>query len=187
MAEGTKGQIMNEKSPWHCPKCDERLVLKEGRYGRFMACPNYPDCQYTKALWTYQGVKAYCDKCNNTGLIPFKNKEGKTIPYTWIYCECHEEHEYYQPIEPSDFDFPMSYDFYRSLCQYHGWQDPGSCEMPETKEDREEPQPKTTVVIHRSAAKETQRITRLENNYSSLKKLFNERLEKKEKPFIKYK
>ena len=102
---------VDRKSPWHCPKCGEKLVLKEGRYGRFMACPKYPDCQYTKALWTYQveHIKPYCDKCNNTGLLPFKNKEGKLIAHTFVYCECHEdEPERYIPYSADMFDFPCS-------------------------------------------------------------------------------
>ncbi len=82
-----------------------------------------------------------CEKCNHTGLIPFKNKAGKVIPNAFLHCDCHPiyglnpEPEHYQPVRPEDFDFSMSYSYYRSLCQYHGWADPGSDIMPE-------PQPK---------------------------------------------
>jgi len=117
-------------NPYKCPNCGEPLVLKKGRYGRFMACPNYPDCRYTRAIWTYQasGEKPYCEKCKGEGMLPLI-KDGKTIPNAFVYCECHEEEEN-RPPTPDDFDFPMSYDFYRSLCQHHGWSEPADIEQP---------------------------------------------------------
>ena len=131
MAEKTHAELekyhLRQQNPYRCPKCGRALILKEGRYGRFMACPNYPDCQYTKALWAFE--KPYCEKCKGEELLPFI-KNGNVIPYAWVYCECHEEREHYWPISPDDFDFPMSYDYYRSLCQDHGWHDPGSQELP---------------------------------------------------------
>ena len=66
-----------------------------------------------------------CPQCNNTGLLPFI-KNGKIISNAHIYCDCHEdEPEHYSPLSPDDFDWPMSYDFHRMLCQEHGWNDPG--------------------------------------------------------------
>lgn len=69
-----------------------------------------------------------CAKCKDTGFLPFI-KNSKVIPNVRIYCECHEinQPEYYQEARPEDYDFPMSYSYYRSLCQYHGWSDPGLC------------------------------------------------------------
>jgi len=37
----------------------------------------------------------------------------------------------YRPLLPEDFDFPISYDYYRGLCQLHGWPDPGSIDPPQ--------------------------------------------------------
>ncbi len=97
------------QSSWFCPKCGKKLVLREGRFGRFMACPGYPECEYTRALWTYQGVEPHCEKCNGTGLLPFI-KNGKVIPYAFIDCACKKEMtEHYQPLNGDDFDFPCSY------------------------------------------------------------------------------
>jgi len=138
-----------KNDPWHCPKCGELLILKEGRYGRFMACPKYPDCRYAKAMWTYQNVKPYCIKCKGTGLLPFE-KNGKVIAGVSIYCECYQEDpDHYRPVIPSDYDYPISYDYYRSLCQYHGWNDPGSDRVFEI-EDR----PQIVEHIHRTSNKE---------------------------------
>jgi len=48
------------------------------------------------------------------------------VPYTWIYCLCHEdEPEYYHPLSPSDWDFPCSDTFRGYSYQYCGQVDPG--------------------------------------------------------------
>ena len=99
---------INPENPYRCPKCGKRLVLKEGRYGRFMACPAYPDCEYTRALWTFS--KPYCEKCKGEELLPFI-KDGKVISHAFVYCECRKELEPYYPLTPEDFDFPCSYDY----------------------------------------------------------------------------
>lgn len=73
-----------------------------------------------------------CLKCNGTGLIPLKRKDGSVVPHAWVYCECYEEEpEHFYPLRPEDIDFPISYSYYRALCQHHGWPDPGPCEPPE--------------------------------------------------------
>ena len=127
MAKSFRKTLVN---PWFCPTCGKRLIGKEGQYGQFMACPGYPGCRYTRAMWTYLKVKPFCDKCKGTGKIPFI-KDGKIIPYCQVYCECHqEEPEHFYPVTPDDFDFSLSYSYHRSLCQQHGWQDPGSDKLP---------------------------------------------------------
>ena len=79
------------------------------------------------------------NKCDGSGLVPSKvlgKFSGKPIPNCFSDCECKgEEIEHYHPISPDDFDFPISYSFYRSLCQYHGWPDPGSDTLPERSEE----------------------------------------------------
>ncbi|MFA6549132.1 MAG: type I DNA topoisomerase [Candidatus Margulisiibacteriota bacterium] len=50
-----------------CPKCGKHLIIRQGRYGDFMACAGYPECKYTKDLSVAQGgtevPKENCDKC----------------------------------------------------------------------------------------------------------------------------
>ncbi len=115
-----------------CPKCGSHLMVREGEDGDFLACPRFPACKFTKPLpdgdlkiYQKPSHAPYCEKCHHTGLIPFKNKEGKLIPHTFLHCDCHEinqpEHAHAARLRPEDYDFPMSYDYYRSLCQYHGW------------------------------------------------------------------
>ena len=90
-------------------------------------------------------INPFCNKCNNTGLIPFKNKAGKLIDHAFIYCECHNEPAHdYPALSPSALDFPVSYSFYRSLCQEYGWPDPGTLSPLEI-----EPKPQVIEHIHR--------------------------------------
>lgn len=116
------------ENPHLCPHCDSVLILKEGSKGKFLACPNFPECQYTKSLALYRSSSGhpYCEKCKGEQKLPLINKKGKIVPYAWVFCECRIEPEYYPSLKPSDFDFPVSFSFYRSLCQEHGWPDPGS-------------------------------------------------------------
>lgn len=129
-----------------CPKCGSHLMIREGESGDFLACPRFPACKFTKPLpdndlkiYQKPSHPPYCAKCNHTGLIPFKDKKGNLIPHTFLHCDCHEinQPDYYQVARPEDYDFPISYSYYRSLCQYHGWPDPGSCEPPEHNIDEE--------------------------------------------------
>lgn len=94
------------------------------------------------------------NKCDGSGFLPFI-KNGKRIANVTLFCECHPIYgeDAYESIPlvtegkrsgvvgkiqrgrlhlyQDDFDFPMSYDFYRSLCQLHGWDDPGEDTLPE--------------------------------------------------------
>ncbi len=55
-----------------------------------------------------------CKLCDGSGLIPFKNKEGKVVPHTFAHCDCHPIYgldpnpEPYQPSRLVAFDFPCS-------------------------------------------------------------------------------
>lgn len=66
--------------------------------------------------------------CNGSGLRDFEKADGTIIHNT--FCDCHidaQEPPQYR-LKPEDFDFPMSYGYYRGLCHLHGWQDPGDNE-----------------------------------------------------------
>ena len=74
-----------------CPECKEGdLVIKEGRYGKFIACSNYPDCKYTRNVET--AVKGKCPLCGS-GLVSrtsrkFKNKKFYTCDKQGSDPEC---------------------------------------------------------------------------------------------------
>ncbi|NMD42168.1 MAG: type I DNA topoisomerase, partial [Firmicutes bacterium] len=49
-------ELKDEISEERCPQCGENLVYKHGRFGRFLACPGYPDCKFTKNIVKETGV-----------------------------------------------------------------------------------------------------------------------------------
>ncbi len=56
-----KVEIKDEPSDVPCDKCGAMMVYKMGRYGRFLACPNFPDCRNTKPILNY--IEAPCPSC----------------------------------------------------------------------------------------------------------------------------
>ncbi|MBR6027821.1 MAG: type I DNA topoisomerase [Clostridia bacterium] len=56
-----KVEIKDEVSDVPCDKCGAMMTYKMGRYGRFLACPNFPECRNTKPIVTY--LEAACPKC----------------------------------------------------------------------------------------------------------------------------
>ena len=113
-----------------CPYCNSNLILRDGQYGEFLACPRFPECRYTRPLKEqeelYKPLSPYCGECNHTGLLPFI-KNSEIIPNAFIDCECKlSQPECYDPArpQPSDIDFPISYDFHRHYCNYYGWSVP---------------------------------------------------------------
>ena len=61
-----------------CPKCGKRMMIKTGRFGKFLACSGFPDCKSTKTIndeTKKTGVK--CPQCNQAELVMKKTKRGK--------------------------------------------------------------------------------------------------------------
>lgn len=58
-----------------CPNCGKNLVIKSGRFGKFMACPGYPDCKFTKTIVIDTQVP--CPKCGGK-ILQKRSKTGKT-------------------------------------------------------------------------------------------------------------
>ncbi|NLL63033.1 MAG: type I DNA topoisomerase [Ruminococcaceae bacterium] len=71
--EGIKIQLEEDKTDIPCEKCGELMVIKTGRFGKFLACPGYPECKNTKPLIQETGVK--CPKCGGN-VIQRKSKKG---------------------------------------------------------------------------------------------------------------
>ena len=83
--EGTRIKVPDEVSEEICPECGRNLVVKSGRFGRFLACPGYPDCTFTMPLVVE--MPGRCPKCGGrlfkrTGTSKKTNKQ-----YTYYCCE----------------------------------------------------------------------------------------------------
>jgi len=68
-AEARSDQLIDEI----CPRCGSQLAIKQGRYGEFTACSNYPKCRYVKMKET--GVN--CPECGKGQLVERRSKRGK--------------------------------------------------------------------------------------------------------------
>lgn len=77
---------MDEETDEVCELCGSNMVIKYGRFGKFMACKNYPDCKNTKPLVNKVGVK--CPKCKEGEIILRKSKKGKSFYGCSNYPEC---------------------------------------------------------------------------------------------------
>ena len=74
--EGMHIRIPEEESDVICEKCGARMVYRNGAYGKFLACPNFPQCKNTKSILTY--ADGACPKCGKP-LIARKTRKGKTF------------------------------------------------------------------------------------------------------------
>ena len=77
---------MDEETDEICELCGSNMVIKYGRFGKFMACKNYPECKNTKPLVNKVGVK--CPKCHEGEIILRKSKKGKAFYGCSNYPEC---------------------------------------------------------------------------------------------------
>lgn len=66
-----------EESDEVCEKCNAKMLIKYGRYGKFLACSNYPDCTSTKPIIHKIGVK--CPKCESGEIVERKSKKGRVF------------------------------------------------------------------------------------------------------------
>ncbi|MDA1061158.1 MAG: DNA topoisomerase, partial [bacterium] len=72
-----------------CPECKGELVVKEGRFGKFVACENYPKCKFTKAILNKIGMKCPdCGKKHDGEVVLKKTKKGRGFYGCSRYPEC---------------------------------------------------------------------------------------------------
>lgn len=83
--DGVKIQLEEDKTDIPCDKCGRMMVVKTGRYGKFLACPGYPDCKNTKPLIVETG--ATCPKCGGN-VIQRKSKRGFVFYGCSNYPKC---------------------------------------------------------------------------------------------------
>ncbi len=84
--EMEKIEIKDEPVGEDCEKCGSPMVYKMGRYGKFMACSNFPDCRNTKAIVKEIGVK--CPTCKEGEVVERKSKRNRIFYGCERYPEC---------------------------------------------------------------------------------------------------
>lgn len=80
-----KVEIKDEVSDVPCDKCGAMMVYKRGRFGRFLACPNFPNCRNAKPIITY--IDADCPKCGSR-LMEKTSKKNRKFFGCEKYPEC---------------------------------------------------------------------------------------------------
>lgn len=83
--EGQKISLEEDKTDIPCEKCGAMMVVKVGRYGKFLACPNYPECKTTKPFVVE--TDGFCPKCGSK-MISKKSKRGYTFYGCSNYPNC---------------------------------------------------------------------------------------------------
>ncbi|MBE6085849.1 MAG: type I DNA topoisomerase [Selenomonas ruminantium] len=78
-------ELPEEVSDVPCDICGRMMVVKQGRYGKFLACPGFPDCRNTKPLLVDTGVK--CPKCGGS-IVERKSHRGRKFYGCKNYPEC---------------------------------------------------------------------------------------------------
>ena len=78
--QGQKIQLQEDITDIKCDKCGRNMVVKSGRFGKFLACPGYPECKTTKPL--VEETNAVCPECGGK-VIGKKSKRG----YQFYGCD----------------------------------------------------------------------------------------------------
>lgn len=78
-------EIKDEESDVKCDKCGRLMVYKQGKFGRFLACPGFPECRNTKTIVKEIGIK--CPDCGGE-IIEKKTKRGKLFFGCTSFPDC---------------------------------------------------------------------------------------------------
>ncbi len=83
--EGKRVKVPDEETDVICENCGKNMVIKYGRYGKFLACPGFPECKNAKQLVTESD--GCCPRCGKKMLLK-KSKRGRSFYGCEGYPEC---------------------------------------------------------------------------------------------------
>ena len=93
--DGKKIEVPAEETDVICEKCGRKMVIKSGKYGKFLACPGFPECKNTKKIVIE--TKGSCPKCGSK-IIQKKSQKGRV----YYACERGKDCGFMSWYEPSD-------------------------------------------------------------------------------------
>ena len=112
--DGERIKVPDEVSEEICPQCGRNLVIKSGRFGRFLACPGWPECDFTMPLVVEMPGK--CPKCGGR-LFKRTGKRKKTNKqYTYYCCEHLNSKDESKRCDFMTWDVPV-----KDNCPVCGW------------------------------------------------------------------
>lgn len=79
-------ELEEEVTDERCEVCGRNLVVKWGRFGKFLGCPGYPECKYTRPLLNEIGVA--CPECGQGQVVERRSRRGRTFYGCSRYPEC---------------------------------------------------------------------------------------------------
>ncbi|MBE6955279.1 MAG: type I DNA topoisomerase [Ruminococcaceae bacterium] len=82
--DGIRIKVPDEETDEVCEICGRKMVIKSGRFGKFLACPGYPECKNTRPI--SERMPGRCPKCGAT-ILKLKSKKG----YAFYACERGQE------------------------------------------------------------------------------------------------
>ncbi len=98
--EGTRLKVPEEETEEICELCGKNMVVKVGRFGKFLACPGWPECKNTKPI--VERMPGRCPKCGS-GMLKRKSKKG----YAYYACEKGSECGFMSWDVPTELDCPQ--------------------------------------------------------------------------------
>lgn len=103
IAEKEIGQIeiADEETDVLCENCGRNMVIKRGRFGKFLACPGFPECRNTKPLLEETGVT--CPKCEDGKIVVRASRKGRKFYGCNKYPKC----DYVSWDEPAEGKCPQ--------------------------------------------------------------------------------
>ena len=97
--EGTRLKVPEEETEEICEACGRKMVVKVGRFGKFLACPGWPECKTTKPI--VERMPGRCPLCGST-ILKRKSKRG----YAYYACEKGAECGFMSWDVPTELDCP---------------------------------------------------------------------------------
>ncbi len=76
----------NEKIGRNCPQCGSDLVIRWGRFGKFISCSNFPECRFTEPWLEKIGIE--CPECKQGEVVRRKSRKGRVFYGCSRYPEC---------------------------------------------------------------------------------------------------
>ena len=106
--EGIRLKVPDEESDEVCDECGRKMVIKSGRFGRFLACPGYPECTFTKPLVV--AMPGRCPRCGGRLMKRTGNSKKTGKQYTYYCCEKMTSKDENSRCEFMPWDVPVADD-----------------------------------------------------------------------------
>ena len=106
--DGVRLKVPVEESDEVCELCGRQLVVKSGRFGRFLACPGYPECTFTMPLVV--AMPGRCPKCGGRLLKRTGTSKKTNKQYTYYCCEYLNSRDESKKCDFMTWDVPVADD-----------------------------------------------------------------------------